>query len=62
MDAKQSLERYLMSHPDYWEFEDEKLEVSRLTLLTQKEKSSAGLPFEKNSATLHFKRQSCLAY
>jgi hypothetical protein len=48
MDAEHYLEKYLISHPDYWEFEDEKLEVNRLKALVRKENNLAGLKFDEN--------------
>lgn len=38
MDPKLLLEKYLQTHPEYWEFEDEVMEVRRLKALSEKEK------------------------
>ena len=39
MKTEQMLEKYLLTHPDFWEFEDEVEEVRRLESLVQKEKA-----------------------
>jgi hypothetical protein len=36
MDPEKILERYLLSHPDYWEFENEVREVRRLKAMCGK--------------------------
>ena len=33
MSAKQKLEKYILEHPDFWEFENERREVERLKVL-----------------------------
>ena len=38
MKSEQRLENYLLYHPDYWEYEDEKAEVERLRSLVKKER------------------------
>ena len=38
MKPEQMLESYLLSHPEYWEYENEIKEVERLRSLVQKEK------------------------
>ena len=38
MKTEQMLEKYLLSHPEYWEFENEVEEVQRLKSLIQKER------------------------
>ena len=37
MNPKQQLEQYLLTHPDYWEYENEMNEVARLSALCQVE-------------------------
>ena len=37
MNAKQQLEKYLLTHPDFWEYENEIKEVSRLRALSESE-------------------------
>jgi hypothetical protein len=37
MDPKVILEKYLLTHPEYWEFEDEVKEVRRLKTLIENE-------------------------
>lgn len=37
MNPKQQLEQYILTHPDYWEYENEIKEVARLKALCQSE-------------------------
>lgn len=37
MSAKQMLEKYMREHPDFWEFENEMIEVARLKKLCNDE-------------------------
>lgn len=37
MNSEQLLERYILSHPDFWEYENERKEVERLKALCKQE-------------------------
>ena len=44
MTLEQQLEDYILSHPDFWEFDDEVKEVERLRLLISIEKCIYSFP------------------
>ncbi len=52
MDAEQLLEKYLLEHPDYWDFENEVKEVERLRSLCDSETTNATMSFEHNCPQL----------
>jgi hypothetical protein len=49
MNTEISLKEYLGSHPDYWEFEDERKEVSRLEALIKNDKYAHCLNYNRTN-------------
>jgi hypothetical protein len=59
MNTEIRLKEYLGNHPDYWEFEDERKEVSRLKALIKNEKYAYCLNYKNTYSSKIAQTSGC---